>query len=152
MRTRGVKTTDTNLLFSPPLLVDCCVFDTCLPWRKGRTLTKSAPAPWSSSRLSCFTKKGTVSAFAKQGADLHSRRSSSHMGQGTLRVMICRRWRCGHFRCYYNGYKPQFLQRIFGHCWTVKFVFHFFEKNEETPDTNGRVNELFYSVIFGGHP
>ena len=57
MRKRGEKTIDTNLLFSPALLVDCCVFDTHSSWQKGRTLTKSAPAPWLLSRNRDSAKK-----------------------------------------------------------------------------------------------
>ena len=77
-------------------------------------------------------KNGTVSAFTKQDKDLHSRRSSHHMVQGRLHVMLHRRWSWGRFRFAYNGCKPRFLRTIFCHCWTMKFVFHFFEKYEET--------------------
>ena len=65
MRKRGEKTIDTNLLSSPALPVDCCVFDTHLPWRKGRTLTKSAPTPWLSSRYRDFAKRNTGTRFCE---------------------------------------------------------------------------------------
>ena len=51
-------------------------------------------------------KNGTVSAFTKQGKDLHSRQSSHHMVQGRLHVMLHRRWSLGRFRFAYNGCKP----------------------------------------------
>ena len=40
MRKRGEKTIDTNLLFSPALPVDCCVFDARSPRRKRKDIDK----------------------------------------------------------------------------------------------------------------
>ena len=57
MRNRGEKKIVNDLLSSPDLLVDCCVFDARSPRQKGRILTKSAPVPWLSSRYHDFVKK-----------------------------------------------------------------------------------------------
>ena len=132
MRNRGEKKIVNDLLSSPDLLVDCCVFDARSPRQKGRILTKSAPVPWLSSRYHDFAKKWHGTRVCETMHRLAFTSIQGCMGQGTLHVMPRCRWRCGRFRCCCEGREPRFLGAFFYHCWTVKFVFQYFEKYEET--------------------
>ena len=83
MQERGDKIIYTNLLFSPALLIDCCVFDAFASWQKGGTLTISMPVSrLSSEYILILQKNGTGSVFTNQGDDLHSRQSSVAWGRG----------------------------------------------------------------------
>ena len=59
---------------------------------------RGAAAVLEGAKVVFLPKNGTMSAFTKQGKDLHSRRSSHHMVQGRLRVMLHRRWSWCRFR------------------------------------------------------
>ena len=114
---------------------------------KNKDIDKMRVRAISSSRYRDLAKKRTGSAFTKQSAHLHLRRSRDCMGQGTLRSLPRCRWRYGHFRCCYDGYKPQFLQAFFCHCWTLVglwgSLFTFLKIVRRRPDTNGRGNLLY---------